>query len=111
MLALVGSAGRWQSIEMVRAEHSSAAPHAIEMETLAGFPNLPAMVRAEHGSAAPHAIRYASAKTAAFGMITTPLCLPLAVAPGHTTQREISAPAATRPPPQTTAWGPTTAPA
>src|ERR1019366_2842328 len=82
MLALVGSAGRWQSIEMVRAEHSSAAPHAI---------------------------RYASAKTAAFGMITTPLCLPLAVAPGHTTQREISAPAATRPPPQTTAWGPTTA--
>jgi len=27
----------------------------IVMETLAGFPNLPAMVRAEQSSAAPHA--------------------------------------------------------
>jgi hypothetical protein len=41
---------------MVRAEQSSAAPHAyIVMETLGGFPNLPAMVRAEQSSAAPHA--------------------------------------------------------
>ncbi len=40
---------------MVRAERSSAAPHAPDMETLAGFPNLPAMVRAERSSAAPHA--------------------------------------------------------
>jgi hypothetical protein len=39
---------------MVRAEQGSAAPHAV-METLKGFPNLPAMVRAEQGSAAPHA--------------------------------------------------------
>jgi hypothetical protein len=29
--------------------------HAIVMETLKGFPNLPAMVRAEQSSAAPHA--------------------------------------------------------
>jgi hypothetical protein len=28
---------------MVRAEQSSAAPHAFVMETLRGFPNLPAM--------------------------------------------------------------------
>jgi hypothetical protein len=38
----------------VRAEQSSAAPHIV-METLEGFPNLPATVRAEQGSAAPHA--------------------------------------------------------
>jgi len=29
--------------------------HLVEMETLEGFPNLPAMVRAEQSSAAPHA--------------------------------------------------------
>ena len=41
---------------MVRAEHSSATPHAtILTESLAGFPCLPAMVRAEHSSATPHA--------------------------------------------------------
>jgi hypothetical protein len=40
---------------MVRAEQSSAAPHASELETLGGFPYLPAMVRAEQSSAAPHA--------------------------------------------------------
>jgi hypothetical protein len=41
---------------MVRAEQSSPAPHAtIEMETLGGFPCLPATVRAEQSSAAPHA--------------------------------------------------------
>jgi len=28
---------------MVRAEQSSAAPHAVAMETLGGFQNLPAM--------------------------------------------------------------------
>jgi hypothetical protein len=40
---------------MVRAERSSAAPHASDMETLGGFPCLPAMVRAERSSAPPHA--------------------------------------------------------
>jgi len=52
---------------MVRAELRSAArdgarraelggsPRWIVMETLGGFPNLPAMVRAEQSSAAPHA--------------------------------------------------------
>jgi len=40
---------------MVRAEQGSAASHATDMETLEGFPNLPAMVRAEQGSAASHA--------------------------------------------------------
>ena len=41
----------------VRAERSSAAPHATDMETLGGFPCLPATVRAERSSAAPHATR------------------------------------------------------
>ena len=34
----------------------------IVMETLGGFPNLPAMVRAEQSSAAPHAFCLARAK-------------------------------------------------
>jgi len=40
----------------VRAEQSSAAPHALTKETLGGFPTLPAKVRAEQSSAAPHAL-------------------------------------------------------
>jgi hypothetical protein len=39
---------------MVSAEQRSAAPQFM-METLGGFPSLPAMVRAEQRSAAPHA--------------------------------------------------------
>jgi len=38
-----------------RAEQSSAASHAFVMETLRGFPFLPALVRAEQSSAASHA--------------------------------------------------------
>jgi hypothetical protein len=40
----------------VRAGRSSATPQIVEMETLGGFPNLPATVRAERSSAAPQIV-------------------------------------------------------
>src|SRR5512136_1936787 len=50
-----------------------------------------------------------SAANTPAGVTTAPVCLPAAVAPGQITLRATSAPAATRPPPHTTANGPTTA--
>jgi peptidoglycan/LPS O-acetylase OafA/YrhL len=43
--------------ETASAEPARSGAPATDMETLAGFPILPAMVRAEPGSAAPHATR------------------------------------------------------
>jgi hypothetical protein len=41
--------------QVSQATPATACRQAIEMETLRGFPSLPAMVRAEQSSAAPHA--------------------------------------------------------
>ncbi len=54
---------------LVRAEQSSAAPHATDMETLEGFPSLPTLVRAEQSSAAPHA----TCRVLAFGLCSLAL--------------------------------------
>jgi RimJ/RimL family protein N-acetyltransferase len=50
---------------MVRGRQSRPAPHATDMETLEGFPSLPAMVRGRQSRPAPHA----TGRTAEFAIL------------------------------------------